>query len=91
MNGNFGECDRRWYCNIDQAVCEEMTKPVPTNADRIRAMTDEELADCLRMFCHGMTACKDCPFYYVGCPMSGGLQDWVKWLQQPAEVGHAKE
>lgn len=91
MNGNCGECDLRWACVIDPAVCEKMTKPVPTNGDKIRAMTDEEMADLLRMFCHGIKACEDCPFYYVGCPMSGALQDWVKWLQQPSEADHAQE
>lgn len=60
----------------------------PSRADSIRSMTDEELADLLRMFCHGMADCKDCPLYNVGCPMSGALHDWIKWLQQPAEVDH---
>ena len=38
--------------------------PVPTNADRIRAMTDEELADILREF--------------VVKPMQGSFLKWLK-------------
>ena len=45
MNGNCGECEFRWDCKITPAVCEKMMKPVLTNADKIRAMTDEELAE----------------------------------------------
>lgn len=45
MNRNCIECEFRWDCKINPAVCENMTKPVLTNADKIRAMTDEELAE----------------------------------------------
>ena len=45
MKGNCGECERRWFCDIDPDKCDEWPDPVPmTNADYIRAMTDEELA-----------------------------------------------
>ena len=54
-----------------------------TNGDRIRAMTDEELAEFL---CGMMTAdqcAQSCPArercYY-------GHNGMVEWLQQPAEV-----
>jgi hypothetical protein len=43
-----------------------------TNADRIRAMTDEELAVFLR----------DVENDYVEYPF---VQDWDEWLKQPAE------
>lgn len=46
MIGNCGECNRRWVCDIDPNECDLWPDPVPmTNADHIRAMSDEELAD----------------------------------------------
>lgn len=48
MKGNCGECNRRWACDIDPDKCNEWPDPAPlTNADRIRAMLDEELAEFL--------------------------------------------
>ena len=48
MKGNCGECDLRWACDIDPDKCNAWPDPVPmTNADRIRAMSDEELAEFL--------------------------------------------
>ena len=61
-----------------QRSMEQEKKP-QTNADRIRAMSDEELAQLLKaqgcpsaepISCYEHT-CKDC---------------WLEWLQQPAEV-----
>ena len=58
---------------------------VPTNADRIRAMSDEELAKFLCNFrsCdsseHPCTGCKAEPHCHTG---HNGMIDW---LQQPAE------
>ena len=44
-----------------------------TNADRIRAMSDEELAEFL---------------YQVGYDNGWGLEEYaLEWLQQPAEEG----
>ena len=59
--------------------------PVVTNSDRIRSMTDEELAkfflDCV--------ACDDCPVGKSKCK-----REWAKctdaalsWLKSPAEEG----
>ena len=64
-----------WKCNYI---------PVPTNADRIRAMSDEELAKMLKDY-------KDCS---KNCIISNGKHCYqiceeesvlLKWLQQPAE------
>lgn len=58
---------------------------VPTNADRIRAMSDEELAKFLCNFrsCdsseHPCNGCKAEPHCHTG---HTGMEDW---LQQPAE------
>lgn len=49
MKGNCGECNRRWACDIDPDKCNEWPDPAPmTNADRIRSMSDEELAEFIR-------------------------------------------
>lgn len=49
---------------------------VPTNADCIRAMSDEELAKAMDMLCPPVTNCID-----------GGecVKCWTDWLRQPAE------
>ena len=53
----------------------EVSKPVMTNADRIRAMSDEEL----REFLCSITKCEVCQYEsWGGC----GL---LEWLKQPAE------
>ena len=52
-----------------------------TNADRIRAMSDQELAEHIwKKF--GCPAGRN----YVTCGYAGGCKDcWLDWLQQPAE------
>ena len=85
MNGNCGECEFRWDCKINPAVCENMTRPVMTNADKIRAMTDEEIAVFLlnRDVCDRRSDSECRSFTCKKCMLN--------WLQQPAEVDHAKE
>ena len=54
-----------------------------TNADRIRAMSDEELADFLteeKWKCDNYRVCRECPRYIGDCCLPLG-----EWLQQPAE------
>ena len=63
----------------------EVSNPIKTNADRIRSMSDEELADFFRMWCRGMEDCADCHLHYEDCPGSCEFSAWIKWLQQPAE------
>lgn len=72
MIENCGECYRRWYCYIDPRECDKLTGSVSvTNADRIRSMTDEELAMCL---------------YEIGYDEGWDKPEYaLKWLQQPAE------
>ena len=59
---------------------QQVNKPM-TNADRIRSMTDRELAD----FFYGIRECSVCAYNYedrcVRC--SDGI---FKWLQKPAET-----
>ena len=49
----------------------EVSNPVKTNADRIRSMSDEELAMCLYEI-----------GYYRGW---NALEGTLEWLRQPAE------
>ena len=52
-----------------------------SNSDRIRAMTDEELAEHIWKKA-GCPAGRN----YVTCGYAGSCKDcWVDWLQQPAE------
>lgn len=57
-----------WSCNYI---------PVPTNADHIRNMNDEELAEWLYKFFWGR--CKDITPFNI-----------EKWLQQPADKGRCE-
>jgi hypothetical protein len=67
-------CDPDWELMDD---CMEFPKPKPkTNADRIRAMSDEELAYWVM-----------CPYDDVepdSCP-KGCMKCTLEWLKQPAE------
>ena len=67
----------QYMCKCKPDVCGSA---VPmTNADCIRGMSDEELAE----FICGSTYCQDCP-QCGECDNNGGL---LNWLQQPAEEG----
>ena len=67
-----------WKCNYI---------PVPTNADRIRAMSDEELVVFLDGFSGRCLDCaenaknKSCPIYKEGRYCRP--RDIMEWLQQP--------
>lgn len=59
-----------------------LNAPPHTNADRIRAMTDEELAEFIPYWSY-TNACK-CGKHYVDC--NNECEKCVaEWLQQPAE------
>ena len=88
MKGNCGECERRWFCDINPDECDAWPDPVPmTNADHIRSMTDEELAVFLE--CFGV--CRYCPEYdeasfveYVIPDCDGDCERHIlDWLKQP--------
>lgn len=52
-----------------------------TNADRIRAMSDEELATAM---CQHSTTCDGCPVV-ESCHGEHGLPELVAWLRQEVE------
>ena len=72
----------------NEARCGSFVGTV-TNADRIRAMSDEELAVFFDRFSGRCLDCaenaknKSCPIYKEGCYCRP--QDIMEWLQQPAE------
>ena len=69
------------YAYRHKCYTEDMCKchEPQTNADRIRAMSDEELAKVMERM--------------LGCPITGDCKKmsedcndcWLEWLQQPAE------
>lgn len=88
-NGKNGVC----YCDILCADCkfydDSGGKYVQTNADRIRAMTDDELAVFI---CDRVDTCsaKRCPGAALCKGADGKANGLKKWLQQPAEVDNAE-
>lgn len=92
MKGNCAECCRRWVCEIDSSNCNEWPDPVHvTNADRIRSMSDEELAvaisrssilDLCDIVCGG-----DCKAVatFNKTSQQRCAEIVLDWLQQPAE------
>lgn len=51
-----------------------MNEKIKTNADRIRAMTDEELAKILNGGCHQGAKCNE------NCVLC-----WLEWLRSPVD------
>ena len=63
---------------------KNLSKPFKTNGDRIRAMTDEELAKLLDHDCPPRSALDVCPQYESGKPYTqeGCYQCRLAWLKQ---------
>lgn len=90
MIGNCGECNRRWVCDIDPNECDLWPDPVPmTNADHIRAMSDEELADllCTADWCETCDQMREegtCKAMELDGPLSKHcVSAALRWLRQP--------
>jgi len=69
-------------CGGDEAKCDfydyvreraKILSQKPTNADRIRAMSDEELAKHL--------------YWWDNSPLHASRERWLDWLKQEAENG----
>ena len=81
------------YDKVDPATCKAVgycpqATPPRTNADRIRAMTDEELADYLsknRGGCRALTTKSYVCNYYDDNLNPDCKKCWLDWLRQ--EVG----
>lgn len=81
------DCEFRNRCDETEKVLTSFAKcykrdrllkkqKMQTNADKIRSMTDEELARVMDMVCPPDTACND----GQQC-----IKCWIEWLKQPAE------
>lgn len=63
------------YDDQSKTLVSDDIKTPYTNADKIRSMTDEELARAMDMVCPPDTACND----GQQC-----IKCWIEWLKQPA-------
>lgn len=59
-----------------KAIAAEITAPPKSNADKIRQMTDEELADVLQC------QCTCCAYKLTGCMEKDCRDGAYKWLKQ---------
>lgn len=88
------DCLHKSYCDMAQfgghnphiTACYHFTQSKHTNADRVRAMTDEELAE---LVCDH--ACMLCPIEGCEGRMEEGRekckQRWLEWLKQEVDNG----
>lgn len=72
-----------WLTELKQRREAEISAPPKTNADRIRQMTDEEIADMLNIYEVGET-CQYCANRGSMCNASC-YHGILKWLKQEAE------
>ena len=80
-----GKCYARRYGLFAEKTCPNFVEPKPiTNADRVRSMTDEELAEWITE----LTDCtvyphtrKDAPSISIGQTCAAS---WLDWLKQEA-------
>jgi hypothetical protein len=80
----FGVCNRG--ANLLEAAQNYEAKKCPykkTNADRIRAMSDEELSKMLTVGAGGFD-CGECRSEKATCE-GGCVERCLEWLQQPAK------
>lgn len=92
MNKPITLCDRckeyaRCCLNYDGDNCRRSRTVEPTNADRIRSMSDEELAIwmahkaiCTRCPAKNIETANPCKGLYSGCK-----GNWLDWLRQESE------
>ena len=87
MKGNCGECNLRWACDMDPNKCNDWPDPVPmTNAQKIRAMSDEELATFISEIADECERNTECNQHCYGCDIEYCVREsCLKWLQRPAE------
>lgn len=68
----------------DYSMFEPKTKPKPTNADRIRSMSDEKLAEAFANSCPADNSRNRCCQYF-GKGTNGCRDCWLDWLRKEAE------
>ena len=84
FNIKCGSCIGKTLCGEPEdtaLVCVDRVigKPM-TNADRVRSMTDEELAELIDRETDSCAPTGDCEKMSRDCKAC-----WLEWLQQPAE------
>lgn len=86
------DCGRAWTKRCIDCEGTGLILYTETNADRIRAMSDEELAvflddlTCLCVDCNDHDGVNEnCPIYKQGCGRYCEPKDLMNWLQQLAE------
>lgn len=90
---NYHECNKANDLRRKRGKCKKAKEPiVQTNADRIRAMSDEELGQVFGAWCDAGD-CANCPELtgdfmrgkmFGVCPLSRKMS-WREWLKQPVE------
>ena len=96
MAGDYGchECAAEyeqvaeWLTELKQRREAEITAPPKTNGDKIRAMTDEELAefiDTVTDCCSDGWMCDKCPIKSTGCDKDS----FIEWLKQEVSEDEA--
>lgn len=82
---NADKCSVWHHCGSD---CPEHESRTKTNADRIRSMSDEELAEFLDDLTDNCCRCvehQNCGNCQIGLDDKTGFCDIKKWLQSEAE------
>ena len=77
-----------WLTELKQRREAEITAPPKTNGDKIRAMTDEELAefiDTVTDCCSDGWMCDKCPIKSTGCDKDS----FIEWLKQEVSEDEA--
>lgn len=88
----YDRSEHEYPCDVCEPVFDrtptkwELANKPQTNADHIRGMTDEKLAELFAGMCQanadGESHCDACLFN-AWCPACGYEDDWLEWLQQP--------
>ena len=89
----FKDCRKKHNLTIKRKHCvKAKEEKLPSRADRIRAMTDEELAKLLYEidglgYCKNLPECGELLDTDTGIPEEKCIGCLLNWLRQPAEVG----
>lgn len=81
---------KRWFCDDAAPACEMFEPKVVTNGDKIRQMSNKNLA----IFLGDRVYCFTCPTKGVPCfdkPKDVCYQKWLAWLNAPAESENNNE
>ena len=85
-NGADSECNCPILCADCKAADWTGGAEIKTNADRIRAMSDEELATFISEIADECERNTECNQHFYGCDIEYCVREsCLKWLQQPAQ------